>query len=147
MRELSIGEAAHHALIAPLALSSPTNGPRLMARLDPETYQPYYYFENDVERQAARRYGVLDTTVSNPSWMTGVSDAGPSAAASDVQPPERSDFPYGEEGGQQFHDARADYYLRCTGELLEGAPDAQFSLAQQNERYHNLLRDRRVRSP
>ena len=40
-----------------------------MARLDPETYEPYYYAENDVERQVARRHEMLDTTVSNPGWM------------------------------------------------------------------------------
>ena len=66
---LSLGEAAHHALIAPFPLNAPTDGPRIMARLDPETYEPYYYAEDDIERQAARRLELLDTTVSNPGWM------------------------------------------------------------------------------
>ena len=61
-------------------------------------------------------------------------------------PPDRSMFAHGEEGQQQFRDARADYYFSRTGQSLEGGADAPRSLAEQNELFHNLTRDFRARS-
>ena len=146
---LSLGEAAHHALIAPFPLNAPTDGPRIMARLDPETYEPYYYAEDDIERQAARRLELLDTTVSNPGWMREQHDPLAQLTDSDarpVTPPDRTAFPRGEDGRKDFHNERANYYYDRTGEHLEGPPDAPRSLAEQHDLFHNLTRNFRTRN-
>lgn len=116
-----------------------------MARLDPETYQPYHYAENDLER-----HEMLDTTVSNPGWMREMHDSAPCSDSADEErlptPPDRAAFAHGEDGQQKFRDARADYYFSRTGQSLEGDAEQPRSLAEQNELFHNLTRDFRVRS-
>ena len=120
-----------------------------MARLDPETYEPYYYAEDDIERQAARRLELLDTTVSNPGWMREQHDPLAQLTDSDarpVTPPDRTAFPRGEDGRKDFHNERANYYYDRTGEHLEGPPDAPRSLAEQHDLFHNLTRSFRTRN-
>ena len=56
--------------------------------------------------------------------MREAHDSAPCPDASDEErpptPPDRSGFAHGEEGRQQFRDARADYYHGRTGQSLEG---------------------------
>ena len=80
--------------IAPYPLHAPADGgPRLMTACDPETEQPYYYYEGDTAREIARRREELDTTVSNPDWVREPPSECCDPPATREPPPRRSNYP------------------------------------------------------
>ena len=110
-----------------------------MEAFDPETDQPYYYNAGDVERALAIYHGVLDTSVSNPSWVQQ------SCMAKDTEPrkarkPRRSQYPTGAAGQKAFHEARATWYYRKVGRALAGTAGEQVKHA------HDASRNERVRN-
>ena len=115
-----------------------------MMAADPETYEPYYYDDDDFERNAAIAVGMLDTSVSNPSWFRPSADShdavAPSAEASDAEPapPNRSHFPRGEAGREEFRTKR-DEWLSELGIEVSGS-------SEQHRAFHSNTRNYRARN-
>ena len=134
-RHMPTGEAAHHAALAPYKLAK-----GLMCAFDYETEQPYFYYTNDVSRQIARCQGALDTSVSNPEWFRVEPASHESGGDEPLPPPRRGDYDLGDEGRQAYHDARAEWFLKRTGSVLDG------TLAEQDDRFQNACRSFRARA-
>jgi hypothetical protein len=152
-RQLPVGEAAHHARLAPHVLHS-ADSRQVIEAFDPEGEFPVYCFPEDCGLALARRYGdrasfyawfEADVHGSGTAATTSES-AVPSITASPHvakpplgSPPMRSQFPkgrgaVGDAGREAFRQARAAWYLEATGVPLEG------SVAEQNERYDIIAR-------
>ena len=111
-----------------------------MTACDPETEQPYYYYEGDTAREIARRREELDTTVSNPDWVREPPSECCDPPATREPPPRRSDYPLTQAGMNLFRSERAMWYFSHTGRLLLG------SLELVNILFDLVARNFRIRS-
>ena len=138
------GEACHHIETCP----KPLGDTGLMIAADPETLQPYSFEAGDVSRELAIRYDALDPSVSNPEWMAERAQTTTGQSPRDAvesPPPMRSEHSLESEGREEYRTVRAQWYLRHTGERLDG-PDGQRSLQEQNELWNDVTRNFRERS-
>ena len=82
-------------------------------------------------------------SLSGPSPQTTAGQSPRDAVES--PPPMRSEHSLESEGREEYRTVRAQWYLRHTGERLDG-PDGQRSLQEQNELWNDVTRNFRERS-